>query len=206
MAELSRGADPCGGCLSASNRVLRPKHKWGIVGILTASLLMLCSSAASPRVQHPRPPECDGEPWYSMPVAYSAMMHTLCARHGVPVWLAVRLVQTESPDWNPRSVSPKNEDGSRDYGLAQINDANFKKFSDWYTHSRGFNPLEAWDSLDVGLAHLSWLHSEFGDWTKAVMGYNTGEERVRRGTVKPKTIVYAKAILGARYGIEEGNW
>jgi soluble lytic murein transglycosylase-like protein len=133
-------------------------------------------------------------------------MRELSAKHDVPLWLAVRMVQVENCDWNPRSVSARNTDGSRDFGLMQHNSLNFKKFSDWYTHSRVYDPLSAWDNVDVGLAHLAWLHSEFGDWTKAVMAYNTGESRVWKGTVKPQTVAYAKAVLGARYGIKDKLW
>ena len=146
-----------------------------------------------------RPPECDGEPWFRLPVEYALVMKEMSDKHEVPLWLACRLVNRENSDWNPGAVSPRNSDGSRDYGLLQVNSDNIGDFTEWYRHGINFNPFLARDSIDVGLAHLSWLHGQFGTWTKAVLAYNGGERCVKTGKIMAKVVAYAMEVMGTYY-------
>ena len=146
-----------------------------------------------------RLPESGSEPWFSLPVEYALVMKEMSDKHGVPLWLACRLVDRENSDWNPGAVSPRNADGSRDYGLFQLNSDNIRKFADWYRHGEMFNPFIARDSIDIGLAHLRWLRDELGSWTRAVLAYNGGERCVKTGKIKPKVIDYAVDVMGALY-------
>jgi soluble lytic murein transglycosylase-like protein len=148
-------------------------------------------------IDQTRPREC--EPGFKLPIEYALVMKEMSDKHGVPLWLACRLVNRENPGWNPGAVSSRNADGSRDYGLTQINSDNVRHFADWYRHGKMFNPFIARDSIDMGLAHLAWLRGELGSWTNAVLAYNGGERCVKSGKIKQKVIDYAKDIMGALY-------
>jgi len=81
----------------------------------------------------------------------------------------------------------------------QINSANLQKFCEWYRHGAPFNSFNAWDSMDVGLAHLRWLFEKYGDWQEAVCAYNAGESAVERNRIPATTIAYARRVLGYRF-------
>jgi soluble lytic murein transglycosylase-like protein len=134
-----------------------------------------------------------------MPAKYSGMMNLLSAKHQVPLWIACRLISAENSDWNPAAISPKNADGTRDLGLMQHNSDNLVSFANWYRHGAPYDPFSAYDSVDVGLAHLRWLYETLGCWQKAVMAYNAGEGNVRKGAVKKRSIEYTENVLGALY-------
>jgi soluble lytic murein transglycosylase-like protein len=139
------------------------------------------------------------DPDYTIPIKYVALVEEQCQRHSVPVWLAARIIQNECPEWRPLARSSRNWNGTRDFGLMQINSANLQKFSEWYRHGDSFDPFSARDSLDVGLAHLRWLFEKYDDWQKAVCAYNAGETAVNLGCIPIKTIAYAQRILGSRF-------
>lgn len=161
----------------------------------------MISSTPIPEITEPEiiPIVIEPDPAYTIPEIYVELVTEMAVRHDVPVWLAARLISTENDIWNQRSVSPANANGTRDLGLMQHNSDNLVSFSNWYNHGRKYNPYSAKDSLDIGLSHLRWLFEEFGDWTRAVMAYNTGETRVWYGEVKAPTIAYAKKIMGNKY-------
>lgn len=147
-------------------------------------------------------PPSEKDPEFTVPEAYEAMVGEGCRRHSVPEWIAARMIQNECSEWAPWAVSGRNRNGTRDYGLMQINSANIQKFCEWYRHGAPFDPFNAWDSIDVGLAHLRWLFEKYGTWQEAVCAYNAGEGAVERNRIPATTIAYARRILGYRFTVK----
>ncbi len=83
--------------------------------------------------------------------------------------------------------------------MMQINSANLKKFNSWYCHDQGFDPFDAYDSINVGLAHLRWLKDELGNWQSAILAYNAGIGNVIRGTSRDVSLDYTRRIMGSEY-------
>jgi hypothetical protein len=169
--------------------------------IETIAAVVLSFVLVGSSVIYPEPAPLDPEtfPDFTIPKSYEAIVSEGCQRHSVPEWIAARMIHNECPEWTPQAVGDRNRDGTRDYGLMQINSANIHKFSEWYRHGAHFDPFNARDSIDIGLAHLRWLYEKYGTWQNAVCAYNAGEWAVDHNRIPEATIAYARRILGFRF-------
>lgn len=97
--------------------------------------------------------------------------------HGVPYLAAVTIILMESR-WNLEAMNV-NPDGSRDWGLMQLNDRYFTDGGDWKVN------------VHVGVVLLASLKAEAGTWYWAFYAYNAGIGSFRRGAPSAAARDYA---------------
>ena len=134
----------------------------------------------------------------TVPKAQQNALEKYCEKYDVPIHLVLHLVQVES-EWNPTCVGPINSNGSRDFGLGQINSDNIASFSKQYYSGKEpfdvFNPIH---NLEVTVRYLRDLYITHSSWSDAVCAYNAGSYSVFSGRIPKSTQLYVKSILGNR--------
>jgi len=113
-------------------------------------------------------PELEPQP-YTLPLEYAQLVVYYCDETGTPVWLACRLFAHES-GWKPWIVGRENDNGTRDYGLAQLNSAYLEHFR-VYNDGLRVDPLDPEHAIRVGIRYLGALHAQCGSWREAVHRY-----------------------------------
>jgi len=110
---------------------------------------------------------------------------------GIPPSLALAVAQIES-GFDPNAVSPTNSNGTKDYGLFQINSSNFS--------SLGLtNPLDPTQNINAGVGLLSQLYNQYGgDLTQVLWAYNAGPGSVSSGNMPTSTQSYIPEVLVAQ--------
>lgn len=114
--------------------------------------------------------------------------------HGVPLAVVMGVITVES-NWRPNLVH-RNWDGSRDYGLMQINERTLP----YLAAVTGTPPdavLDPLHNVTMGVYHLGYLQEKYGDWHHALTAYNRGEYGLQlyvqdRGTGKSE---YSQRVL-----------
>jgi soluble lytic murein transglycosylase-like protein len=133
-----------------------------------------------------------------VPASQKNALEKYCDKYDVPIFLMLRLVQAES-EWNPACVGARNENGTVDYGLTQINSANLESFKRQYYSGKEpfdvFNPIHA---LEVSVRFLRDLYNIHKSWADAVAAYNSGSYSVFNNRIPRSTQAYVKKILGSR--------
>lgn len=119
----------------------------------------------------PTPAPDPYDPAIPLSVELQAVLREACAEHGVPVELALSVIQVES-NFQPEAVSPEGC-----YGLMQLNPKYFPA---------GLSPE---DNLRAGIGHLGRLLERYGDVAAALTAYNAGYDTGGR--------TYAGAVLAA---------
>ena len=104
----------------------------------------------------------------------------------VPVNIAFSLVWRESK-FNIKNMSPKNKNGSRDWGLFQLNDSYYK----WDREQ--FFDVEK--NVQAGVAHLEYCLEEMNDVQLALAAYNAGVYGIRNYGIPPTTERHITIIL-----------
>ena len=109
-------------------------------------------------------------PKYDIPldVEIQEYLYNKCVEHNVPYELALAIIKNES-DFNPKETN-KNEDGSIDRGIMQINSVHIKEFKKQGL-SDMFNPYE---NINFGIILLANLCSLYEDEHRILMAYNFG--------------------------------
>lgn len=109
--------------------------------------------------------------------------------------LVLQLITVES-DWDAALIHT-NLDGSRDFGLMQINDSTWP----WLAEQAGLehaDPLDPKDNLAMGTWYLAYLLRRYGSEEAALTAYNRGEQGLEwhiasLGTARS---TYSTAVLG----------
>lgn len=122
----------------------------------------------------PTPAPDPYDPAIPLSAELQAALREACAEHGVPVPLALGVIQVESR-FQPDAVSPEGC-----YGLMQLNPKYFPA---------GLSPA---DNLRAGIEYLGRLLEQRGDTAAALTAYNTGHDTGSR--------TYADAVLAAAEG------
>ena len=117
---------------------------------------------------------------------YSPMIIEKSKKYGIPVHLALALINAES-QFNPNAKN-RNTDGSIDSGLMQLNSNTF----DEYSQKQLMNPDT---NTTLGLIYLRDMYDRLGTWEKAVMAYNAGPYRVEHGKAPDRTVAYMYKIM-----------
>jgi soluble lytic murein transglycosylase-like protein len=112
----------------------------------------------------------------------------------IPLALIYSLIQKES-NWNPRAVSPKNPNGSRDYGLMQLSSSNFDRFEIKYKPRQSYTSRNIYDNVEAGASYLKEMYDTFGSWNAAVAAYNCGPNRYKTGKIPESTKRYVDDIF-----------
>ncbi len=101
-------------------------------------------------------------------------LYDKCKEYNVPYDLALGVIKVES-NFNP-SLIHKNSNGSRDYGLFQINTINHK----WLSEELGITDfLNPYQNIDAGVYMLSQLLKKYNNEHIVLMSYNMGERAAK---------------------------
>ena len=104
----------------------------------------------------------------------------------IPVNVAFSLAWRES-QFNTFNVSPKNRNGSRDWGLFQLNDTYYKWSRDEF--------FDIEKNVAAGVAHLEYCLDEMEDIQLALAAYNAGVHGVRTYGIPASTERHVNVIL-----------
>lgn len=93
-------------------------------------------------------------------------IYEICADEGVPVTLALAMIEHES-GFNPEVIS-----STDDYGLMQINVINHEWLEEKYRVADFLNPYQ---NAFCGITIIGSYIEKYGDYGKALMAYNMGD-------------------------------
>ena len=123
--------------------------------------------------------KCDEEGRYydiALDPGYQVYIHNLCEKIGVPFELAISTCYVESRYDN--SDYNKNDDGTIDVGLFQINEDNWEWFRSIFGES--WDPYDPYDSIDAGLYYIQYCMEFDKDPRVFMMVYNMGPTGARK--------------------------
>ena len=128
-------------------------------------------------------------------------LYDKCKEYNVPYDLALGVIKVES-NFNPNSIH-KNSNGSRDYGLFQINTINHK----WLSEELGITDfLNPYQNIDAGVYMLSQLLKKYDDEHIVLMSYNMGERAaknlVNRGIYSSR---YSRKVIETKEELKNNN-
>jgi soluble lytic murein transglycosylase-like protein len=110
---------------------------------------------------------------------------------GLPPSVALAVAQQES-SFNPNAIGPPNSNGTRDYGLFQLNTATLQQL--------GISTTQALDpatNINAGVQLLSQYYSQYGGDLPSVLGaYNAGPGAVSSGNLPTNYITSVMNIIG----------
>jgi hypothetical protein len=112
----------------------------------------------------------------------------------IPPSLAFSLCWEESR-FKVRAISQRNQNGSTDRGLFQLNDQSFPYLSE----KDFFDPRI---NAHYGLSHLRWCLDTGGSLVAGLAMYNAGTNRVSSGGTPKMTLDYVSNILNTKQRIE----
>lgn len=107
--------------------------------------------------------------------------------YSVPIHIAFSIAWHESK-FNPSAISTANRNGTRDWGLFQLNDS----YRQNWTRSDFLNINL---NSEEGLRHFKWGYDQVDDIILALKAYNAGMSRVINNSVPDSTNDYVNSIL-----------
>lgn len=128
-----------------------------------------------------------------VPDAYYQTVVNISLQNQIPVYYFAKLIYVESR-YNPRAINYANSNGSRDYGIAQLNSNYIDEFALRYGY-QSIDPFDPYLSLEVAGKHLRTLYNHTGSWEKAIAAYNCGLTAVRKGKIPASTVRYVERIM-----------
>jgi hypothetical protein len=142
-------------------------------------------------------------PEYNIPLDKDIQkyLYDKCKEYNVPYDLALGVIKVES-NFNP-SLIHKNSNGSRDYGLFQINTINHK----WLSEELGIiDFLNPYQNIDAGVYMLSQLIKKYDNEHIVLMSYNMGERAtknlVSRGIDSSR---YSRKVIETKEELKNNN-
>lgn len=123
--------------------------------------------------------EEESNPFYFLPPEdLRAPFAYLCMKYDLDPEIMFHLISAES-NWEVTAKSRANFNGSRDWGLMQLNDNYFDYFSDRYYNGKEFDWSDPVQNMEIGFAHFSHLKDKaHGDYEKALISYNWGRQNL----------------------------
>jgi len=113
------------------------------------------------------------------PERFRLMLARISYETKVPVIVLCAVASAES-DWRPDAVGKANRDGTRDYGLFQLNANTIPVLKKAYwDRKEKFNWRDPEHSMYLGACYLAENYALFGSWSKAIMAYNAGPGSVQ---------------------------
>ena len=143
-------------------------------------------------------------PIFSLPAEWESYFREQCSRAGVPVEIAMAILMVENPGLDPAVVSKENPNGTRDYGLWQLNSRYL--WSDFvlrYWHNlEPFRWDDPFHNTYLAVKHLQWLYSIFctdpvpqSKSYNVIVAYNCGFVAVLSGKVPAASANYAALVV-----------
>lgn len=122
-------------------------------------------------------------------------IYEICADEGVPVTLAIAMIEHES-GFNPEVIS-----STDDYGLMQINSINHSNLEKKYRTADMLNPYQ---NVFCGISIIGSYIEKYEDYGKALMAYNMGEYGAKKAWENGVTSTkYSEKILSLMDKYEE---
>jgi len=114
-----------------------------------------------------------------------ALIIAISLEVGVPPEFSLAIALTENWTLNPRAVSPPNRNGTRDWGVMQLNE-NYFQLERWYCPE---------ENIRAGVRHIRWLmdHPMTCTFWSVAIAYNAGVGRLRQPP--ESTIIYAYQVI-----------
>ena len=143
---------------------------------------------------------------YSLSDDWYAYFTSQCNEAGVPISVAGAILYKENPGLDPNAVSKVNRNGSRDYGLWQLNSRYlWDDFVHQYWHfQEAFDWSNPYHSTYIALRHLKWLYQLFWEQPTAqskswsvILAYNCGYYAVASGKVPASSVTYAVSVFNS---------
>ena len=134
---------------------------------------------------------------YDIPLSDSLQryIYEICADEGVPVTLALAMIEHES-GFNPEAVSSTN-----DYGLMQINKVNHSWLAEKYRTADMMNPYQ---NVFCGISIIGQYIEKYSDYGKALMAYNMGNYGAQKAWENGvNSTKYSESILALMEKYEE---
>lgn len=134
---------------------------------------------------------------YDIPLSDSLQryIYEICADEGVPVTLALAMIEHES-GFNPEAVS-----STDDYGLMQINSVNHNWLEEKYRTADMLNPYQ---NVFCGISIIGGYIEKYEDYGKALMAYNMGNYGAQKAWENGVTSTkYSESILALMDKYEE---
>lgn len=127
-----------------------------------------------------------------VPQEYAPALIYAAGMTGFPIDALARVIEAES-GFNPRCVGV-NRNGTRDYGIAQLNSEYLEYFALHYNSGYIIDPFDAETGIIIAARYLSALYAETGNMRQAVAAYNCGLSRVRSGVLPMITEDYLRKV------------
>lgn len=133
---------------------------------------------------------CDWK-YRMMPCEMSDYICEMCVELEIDSDMAVAILIRENPEFNP-NVTHKNENGTIDLGLWQLNDKYlYRVFIDRYWKIPvEFNPFNWKMNTYIALHHIKYLQNEMKVFDDIICSYNCGEGNVMRRSIPTSTYQY----------------
>jgi len=104
------------------------------------------------------------------------MIRSAALKYNVDPNLAIAVAAHES-NFNPNAINSANRNGTKDWGVMQLNDITVKQFGVQ-------NPLDPAQNIDAGVKLLGQLSAKYdGDLTNTLWAYNAGSGSVSKGVM-----------------------
>lgn len=120
---------------------------------------------------------------------------SICEKYLIPIKFLYRLHYIESRlgKYNIRHEN----NGTKSIGFAQINDSNLEYFSNKYNNGVTIDLYDKYQNIEIGAIYLRHLYERLnGNWVDALISYNFGITRFRRGdTIPDSTMEYVYLIM-----------
>ena len=141
---------------------------------------------------------------YSLPDEWEDYFIEQCYEVGVPVTVARAILHKENPELDPDVVSRMNSNGTRDFGLWQLNSRYL--WSDfvprfWHFQER-FDWSNPFHSTYIAVRHIGWLYKVFRNEPfyrsrafVVILAYNCGFYAVQTGNVPLASANYAASVF-----------
>lgn len=109
------------------------------------------------------------------------------------------ILYQENPKYNPSAKGARNGDGTRDYGLWQINEKNLRNKSFMKSYWGFDEPFEWYNPEHSTIVAISFLADIYNmvdfDYNKTAMGYNGGPGKAKYGNSPERAVSYAKNVM-----------
>jgi soluble lytic murein transglycosylase-like protein len=170
------------------------------IAIIFSGFLLLGSMPYEPeyRIELPCVPfiyECDEPetvsipPRRNVPEAYRRLFNTTAEIYGIPPGVLESIAFVES-GFDPAGLSPPRNDGRRDLGMFQFNNAYLVWYADRYNSGYPFDPMVPEEAAPIAAEHIRYLYERYNHWPTVCLAYNAGMTAVDNDVIPDGSFRY----------------
>jgi hypothetical protein len=130
-----------------------------------------------------------------------------CRITGVPLGVALAILNEENPDLRFNAINTKNQNGTRDLGLWQLNEYWLEHdfISRYWDRPDKFRWDNPYHSTYIAIRHIRWLYARgFNHW-QVILAYNCGAGAIDSNNVPSSSIDYANRAFSRLVRMEVNN-